>query len=430
MVPVTVHVLDTSTTDIGKQTLGVNDGWGSFTTGTTGGANADPSNIHIVTKRSELIQALGGDNSKNAANATPKIIYVKGTIDMNVDEQDQPVGKEYYQDPAYDFEAYLAAYDPAVWGRDSVPTGSLETARAASEKNQGKNIQIHIGSNTTLVGLPGSNAKILGGNLMIQNVDNVIIRNIQFENTFDYFPQWDPTDGSTGNWNAAFDSITVKGATHIWIDHNTFTDGGHRDRNLEYFGKHYEQYDGFMDITNASDLITVSYNFFHDHDKTTLVGGSDSYTADAGKERITFHHNYYKNVTQRAPRVRYGQVHLYNNLYEASQNHEQYPYLYSIGVGHESKIYSQNNYFALAEGTPATSIVQVWGGTQFTDEGSVVNGQEVNLAEAHGTLSPVNWTPTLYTSMDSAADVPSIVQAQAGAGKLQSGKQTGSKSTK
>jgi pectate lyase len=33
---------------------------------------------------------------------------------------------------------------------------------------------------------------------------NIIIRNLTFRDTFDCFPQWDPTDGSTGNESAIF----------------------------------------------------------------------------------------------------------------------------------------------------------------------------------------------------------------------------------
>ncbi|MBE1443770.1 pectate lyase [Paenibacillus sp. OAS669] len=422
-VPVTINVINTdASSDIGKQVLAVNDGWGSFTTGTTGGSKASAANIFTVTKRSELIKALGGNNSSNATNSTPKIIYVKGTIDMNVDDNDNPVGMDYYKDPAYDLQAYLAAYDPAVWGT-RVPSGPLETARAVSEANQGNKIKINVGSNTTIVGLPGSNAKITGGNLMIQNVDNVIIRNIEFENAFDYFPQWDPTDGDAGNWNSAFDSITVKNAQHVWIDHNTFSDGNNRDDyNIKYFGRQYQQHDGALDISNSSDLITVSYNYFHDHDKNTLVGGSDSYTDDRGKERITFHHNFYQNVTQRAPRVRFGQVHLYNNYYEGTFNNESYPFLYAIGVGFESHIVAQNNYFVQDEGTSAASLIQVSpGGTEFTDTGSILNGVEVNIAQSKGGLSPANWTPTLFNQMDATVDVPAIVKSQAGAEHARSG---------
>ncbi|KKK40062.1 pectate lyase [Mesobacillus campisalis] len=416
-VPLTINVID-STVDVGKEVLPVNDGWGSFTTGTTGGSKADASQIFTATNRSELIQALGGDSVNNDKNAAPKIIYVKGTIDMNVDENNQPVGMEYYKDPEYDFGKYLDTYHPDTWGRASLPSGPLEEARARSEKKQGENIQIKIGSNTTIVGLPGSGARILGGNLLIQNVDNVIIRNIEFENTFDYFPQWDPTDGSTGNWNSVFDMLTIKNSTHIWIDHNTFSDGSMPDdQSNTYFGRQYQQHDGLMDITNASDLVTVSYNHFHSHDKTTLVGGSDSYTDDEGKERVTFHHNYYQNVTERAPRVRYGQVHVYNNFYEGTKNHESYPHSYSLGIGFKSQIYAQNNFFAMDAGAQASDIIRIWGGTQFTDEGSVLNGTEISLS-AGTNLAPVDWKPTLYTSIDTAKDVPEIVKTKAGAGKL------------
>jgi pectate lyase/pectin methylesterase-like acyl-CoA thioesterase len=418
IVPLTINVVNTSNSELGKQVLPINDGWGSFNTGTTGGSKANDSHIYTVANRSELIQAFGGNNSTNDMNSTTKIIYVKGTIDMNVDENNHPVGMEYYQDPNYDFEEYLAAYHPEKWGRDSVPTGPLEEARKNSEQNQANNIQIKVGSNTTIVGLPGSNAKILGGSLMIQNVDNVIIRNIDFENSFDYFPQWDPTDGATGNWNSAFDTITIKNAKHIWIDHNTFSDGNMPDdQSKTYFGRQYQQHDGLLDMTNASDLITVSYNHFHDHDKTTLVGGSDSFTDDTGKERITFHHNYYQNVTERGPRVRYGQVHIYNNYYEGTKDHPSYPHLYSLGIGFKSQIFAQNNYFVMDQDTPPEKLIQTLGGTQFTDEGTILNGIPVDLT-AGANLLAVDWTPTLYPSMNQTIDVPEIVKAHAGAGHL------------
>lgn len=411
-VPLTVYVKDSTSTDIGRQVLAPNDGWGSYPNGTRGGADADANHVYVVTKRSELLKAL------NSSSSIPKIIYVKGTIDMNVDENDNPVGMDYYKDPAYDFDAYLAAYDPAVWGRDKVPEGTLETARAASETKQANQIKIPVGSNTTIVGLPGANAKILGGNLSIQNVDNVIIRNIEFQNTFDYFPQWDPTDGSAGNWNSAFDMVTVKGATHLWVDHNTFSDGSGRDDyiNKVYFGRQYQQHDGTLDMTNASDLITVSYNYFHDHDKNTLVGGSDGYVADEGKLRITFHHNFYKNVTQRAPRVRFGQVHLYNNLYEGSYSDESYPFLYAIGVGYHSQVYAQNNYFVEDSSVSAAGLIQINGDAYptFTDVGTMLNGQAVDISSNYSNIKDVTWTPTLYTTLDDTANVPQAVKTQAG----------------
>jgi len=66
---------------LGRQVLPANDGWAAAGPGTTGGSAAAPDQAHVVETRAELIAALGGDNATNATNATPKIIYVKGTID-------------------------------------------------------------------------------------------------------------------------------------------------------------------------------------------------------------------------------------------------------------------------------------------------------------------------------------------------------------
>jgi len=38
------------------------------------------------------------------------------------------------------------------------------------------------------------------------------------------FPEWSPRDGVTGNWNSQYDAISVRNATHVWIDHNRFAD--------------------------------------------------------------------------------------------------------------------------------------------------------------------------------------------------------------
>ena len=62
----------------------------------------------------------------------------------------------------------------------------------------------------------------------IAGVSNVIVRNLTIVAPCDVGPIWDPTDGATGNWNAAYDAISVTGADHVWIDRNTITDAGDR----------------------------------------------------------------------------------------------------------------------------------------------------------------------------------------------------------
>ncbi len=140
--------------DPGHQVLPANDGWASANGGTSGGSAAASANIYTVTNREQLVQALGGDNT--GADATPKIIYIKGSINGNEDDAGNPLTCADYITGGYSLDAYLAAYDPAVWGRTQKPSGALETARAASEKAQAARVEIFIPSNTTIIGLGDS----------------------------------------------------------------------------------------------------------------------------------------------------------------------------------------------------------------------------------------------------------------------------------
>jgi pectate lyase len=104
-------------------------------------------------------------------------------------------------------------------------------------------------------------------------------------------------------------------------------------------------HDGAVDITNASDYVTVSYNVFGEHDKNDLIGSSSSATADEGKLRVTFSNNVFRAIQSRAPRVRFGQVHLFNNYYTGSKTAAVYKNSYSVGPGAHAKILSTANVF-------------------------------------------------------------------------------------
>lgn len=242
--------------------------------------------MYTVSNRNQLVSALGKDT-----NTTPKIIYIKGTIDMNVDDNLKPLGLNDYKDPEYDLNKYLKAYDPSTWGKRAF-RNTRRSQSTLSEKPKAR-VMLDIPANTTIVG-SGTNAKIVGGNFQIKS-DNVIIRNLEFQDAYDYFPQWDPTDGSSGNWNSQYDNITINGGTHVWIDHCTFNDGSRPDSTSpKYFGREYQHHDGQTDASNGANYITMSYNYYHDHDKSSIFGSSDSKTSDDGKLKITLHHNHYK----------------------------------------------------------------------------------------------------------------------------------------
>jgi len=419
--------------DLGREVLLPYDGWASTGAGTSGGSQAAPEQVYVVTNRAELIAALnnGVFTSTSPSNPSnePKIIYVSGTLDMNVDDNNQPLTcVDYYRD-GYTLEAFLAAYDPEVWGRVA-PSGPLEDARLVSRNTQQARVRIRLGSNTTIVGLD-KHATIRGGWFDIRgsssvNRTNIIIRSLTFEDSYDCFPEWSPTDGALGSWNALYDSISLRNSDHVWIDHNTFLDVDTADSTLpHYFGVLFQVHDGLLDITNASDYVTVSWNRFENHDKVMLIGSSDNAPADVGKLKVTVHHNLFENTGQRTPRVRFGQVHIYNNYYKIS-NPENY--VYSWGVGIQSAIYAENNFMWVNPSTDITpdKFIAVYKGTAIHETGTLLNAPSqsghhmidvlaaYNEANDPDLASDVGWTPTLFIDMLETQDVLPAVEAGAG----------------
>lgn len=384
-----------------REALPKQDGFASVGNGTTGGANATEQNVFKVTNKKEFVSAL-----KNRKNTTPKIVLVYGTIDFDTDDNGKPLTMKDYMVDGYDFQQYLETHKPQSTAPKSLKD-EQEAKRKASQKNQSKSITVHVPSNTSIIGM--DNAKLKGVNLVLDS-DNVIIRNIQFESPYDYFPSWDPNDGPEGNWNSQYDSISIKGGTHIWIDHSSFQDGPETVE--KYFGRKYEHRDGLVDITNGADYITISYSTFENHNKTMLIGSSDSKISDEGKLHVTLHHNYFHNVVQRLPRVRFGQVHVYNNYFASDTTNGEYAYAYALGVGKNSQIYAESNVAGIA-GKDYTSFVKVFGGKQLTTVNNMFNGQIIDTF--NDTLTPVDWKPELFTKIDPVNEVKENVLHNAGA---------------
>jgi pectate lyase len=111
----------------------------------------------------------------------------------------------------------------------------------------------------------------------------------------------------------------------------------------------YDAGDGLFDISNNSDYVTVSWCKFYynnpapkeEHRFACLVGSSDTQSDDAANLRVTYHHNWWANrVKERMPRVRYGQVHVYNNYYSDLEAGG-----YCVGVGCGARVRVESNYF-------------------------------------------------------------------------------------
>ncbi|KQV48801.1 hypothetical protein ASC95_23215 [Pelomonas sp. Root1217] len=376
---------------------------------TTGGAKAIPEHVFDVHDRAGLDAALRlGDK--------PKIIRIHTFIDLC------PGGVEAFRDPEFNFDAFDRAFDPATWGRDA-PRGPLEDARKRSEKRQADGSVVRLPSNTTLLGVsPG--AGFLHGMVLLDKVSNIVIRDLRFSDAYDHFPAWEPRDNGHGEWNSEYDALSLRGAERVWVDHCLFDDGNHADK-LEpiRLGQRVQHHDGLLDITNGSDLVTVSWCRFQAHDKTMLIGNSDGRITDDGLLRVTLHHNHFHACKERTPRVRFGRVHVVANLFSAERAED---FGYSLGVGIRSRLYSEHNHWELPPEIKADRLIRRLKGSAFTDRESRLNGQAVDILAAWAATHPgetmsadVGWRPD--ESYDAAALRPArpdqlVEQIRAGVG--------------
>jgi pectate lyase len=117
------------------------------------------------------------------------------------------------------------------------------------------------------------------------------------------------------------------------------------------------------------------------------------------------HHNWYaEGVQGRMPRVRYGEVHIYNNYYNSENNG------YVIGIGTECHIRLENSQFVNVNSPWAD-----YGGTSNGEIGwdnLLFEGCSVPtfMPNAYSTV----FTPPYTYSLDPVDSVESIVKAGAG----------------
>lgn len=401
-----------------RQVLHSGDGWASAGAGTTGGAGATADRVFDVHNRAELVAALA------VAGTEPRIIRVHGDIAANTTADGKSLTcEDYAAGTGFSLQQYLYDYDPARYGTDREPEGAQETARRKAAASQAAVIRWDIPGNTTIVGA-SPDSSITGAALRINRANNVIFRNLTVRDSADCFPAWDPTDGAEGNWNSEYDLLQIiNGSTNVWVDHSHFTDAPNLDKLQPlYFGRKYQVHDGAVDVTNGSDLVTMSYNRFSDHDKLLLIGSTDSTNrGDVGKLRVTIHHNVFDNVGQRAPRVRYGQVDVYNNHFLTTADSPT-PYGYTFGAGVESHIHAEANAFTLPSTIPASAAISHFKGKVITTIGNTVNGKAVDLRQAYNSAAAADkqlaedtsWKPVFRTQVHPAQAVPALLDGNVG----------------
>lgn len=270
----------------------------------------------------------------------------------------------------------------------AVTVSSLDAFRTAVTGNTAKVVkvnglislsgQVDIGSNTTVLGV-GSSSGFTGGGLRLNNVTNVVVRNLNISKPL-----------------APADGVTVQASTKVWIDHNSFSADRTHDK---------DYYDGLLDINHGSDNVTVSWNTFKDHFKGSLVGHSDNNASeDTGHLKVTYHHNHFSNVYSRIPSLRFGTGHFYDNYVEGADT--------AVHSRMGAQMLVENNVFRttkIAVTTNRSSDVDGFANLRGNDLG----GAATEVSQV-GTFTTA---PYSYTA-EPASSVVASVTSGAGTGKL------------
>ncbi|MEU6306629.1 pectate lyase family protein [Streptomyces chartreusis] len=245
-------------------------------------------------------------------------------------------------------------------------------------------------SNVTLVGV-GSGAVFDQLGIHIRESSNIIIQNVTVRNV-------KKSGSPTSNGG---DAIGMESdVRNVWVDHATLLASGGES----------EGYDGLFDMKDNTQYVTLSYSILRNSGRGGLIGSSES---DLSNGYVTFHHNRYENIDSRAPLLRGGTAHAYNNHY-LSLNESGI----NSRAGAKAKV--DNNYFEDSKdvlGTFYTDQRGYWqvSGNVFDNvtwsSPSTENYPAGPNPQSNTTVS----IPYSYT-LDAAACVPDVVSRTAGAG--------------
>jgi pectate lyase len=199
------------------------------------------------------------------------------------------------------------------------------------------------------------------------------------------------------------DAIGIEGGSHnIWIDHNEMYSS-------MSVGKDY--YDGLVDMKRGVEYVTISNNNFHDHHKVSLNGFSDS---DEGGRYVTYDHNIFENIGSRAPSIRDGFAHVYDNYYKDIETSA-----INMRMGAEALI--ENNVFENVR-DPIVSLdsdkIGFWNLAGNVFEGVTWGDVDGGDASAQDGKSTTDYKVPYDYKLDGTTSVKSYVLSSAGVGKL------------
>ncbi|XP_057498108.1 putative pectate lyase 2 [Actinidia eriantha] len=198
------------------------------------------------------------------------------------------------------------------------------------------------------------------------------------------------------------DGISVFASSNIWIDHCFLARCA----------------DGLIDVIHASTGITISNNYFTQHDKVMLLGHRDGYTADkVMKITVVFNH-FGPGLVQRMPRVRYGYAHVANNKYDEWL-------MYAIGGSSDPTILSEGNYFVASNDPNANEVTkresgEDWKNWKWRSSKDVFENGAYFVPSGWGSCAPLYTPNQLFTA--ARGSLAPILTADAGPLQCVSGK--------
>ncbi|MEV5548581.1 polysaccharide lyase family 1 protein [Streptomyces sp. NPDC052309] len=246
-------------------------------------------------------------------------------------------------------------------------------------------------SNVTIVGV-GSGAVFDQVGIHIRESSNIIIQNVTVRNV-------KKSGSPTSNGG---DAIGMESnVRNVWVDHVS----------LEASGGESEGFDGLFDMKDNTQYVTLSYSTLRNSGRGGLIGSSES---DVSNGYVTFHHNLYENIDSRAPLLRGGIAHMYNNHY-VSLNESGI----NSRAGARAKV--DNNYFEDSKDVLGTFYTDAAGYWQVS--GNVFDN--VTWSARSGDNNPAGPDPQSNTTvgipysyrLDAASCVPGVVSQTAGANK-------------
>ena len=312
----------------------------------------------------------------------------------------------------------------------TINASDMDQLESSAEGLQIKGKRADSELNITIEGV-GKDAVIRGFGFLVRNSKSVELRNFAVMTAMDDCISLD-TDND-----------------HIWIHH---IDG--------FYGKQGSgdkaKGDGTIDVKADSKHVTISYCHFWDTGKSSMCGMK----SESGPNFITYHHNWFDHSDSRHPRIRTMSVHVYNNYFDGIAK-------YCVGVTTGSSAFVENNNFRNCphpmlislQGTDTHNGATPQDGTFSGEAGGIIKAYNNSFSGSktlvyyNASTAPVHFdaylattrseqVPSTVTTLsggntynnfdsnaqliyavtpDDPANVPSIVQGNLGAGRLQHG---------